>query len=69
MNSCGVIVTKNTLHVGTARKVEETIRWELNNRQVNIEFDIASNPDFLKVEAATNDFLKLNWIVIGVFSS
>ena len=68
MNSYGVIVTKSTVPVGTARKVEEAVLEELNNRQINITFDVAPNPEFLKEGAATDDFLKPDRIVVGVSS-
>lgn len=68
MNSYGVIVTKSTVPVGTAKKVEEAIKIELEKRQLNISFDVASNPEFLKEGAAIDDFLKPDRIVIGVSS-
>jgi UDPglucose 6-dehydrogenase len=69
MNSYGVIVTKSTVPVGTAKKVEVAIREELDKRQLNIAFDVASNPEFLKEGAAIDDFLKPDRIVVGVSSS
>jgi UDPglucose 6-dehydrogenase len=63
-----VVVTKSTVPVGTAKKVKETIQRELDRRRVDIEFDVASNPEFLKEGAAVNDFLKPDRIVIGVES-
>lgn len=69
MNSYGVIVTKSTVPVGTAKKVEETIQKELEKRQINIPFDVASNPEFLKEGAAIDDFLKPDRIVVGVSST
>ena len=66
MNSYGVIVTKSTVPVGTAQKVEEGIQQELEKRQLNISFDVASNPEFLKEGAAIDDFLKPDRIVVGV---
>ncbi|MGV1012116.1 MAG: UDP-glucose dehydrogenase family protein [Flavobacterium sp.] len=68
MNSYGVIVTKSTVPVGTAQKVEETIKHELEKRQLGISFDVASNPEFLKEGAAIDDFLKPDRIVVGVSS-
>ncbi len=63
-----VIVTKSTVPVGTAKKVMETIRNELQKRNVDIQFDVASNPEFLKEGAAIDDFLKPDRIVIGINS-
>lgn len=48
MNSHGVIVTKSKVPVGTAKKVQETIQAELCGRGLDIFFDVASNPEFLK---------------------
>jgi UDPglucose 6-dehydrogenase len=61
-----VVVTKSTVPVGTAEKIRKEIRNELNNRKVNIQFDMASNPEFLKEGAAVEDFLKPERIVIGI---
>jgi UDPglucose 6-dehydrogenase len=69
MNSYGVIITKSTVPVGTAQKVEEAIQKELQKRQLDISFDVASNPEFLKEGAAIDDFLKPDRIVVGVSSS
>lgn len=66
MNGYLVVVTKSTVPVGTAAKVKETIARALNKRNENIDFDVASNPEFLKEGAAINDFLKPDRIVIGV---
>jgi UDPglucose 6-dehydrogenase len=65
ISSYKIIVSKSTVPVGTTFKVEEIIEKELNKRGVNIEFDIASNPEFLKEGAAINDFMKPDRIVIG----
>jgi len=63
-----LIVTKSTVPVGTAEKVRKVIQEELDKRGVNIEFDVASNPEFLKEGNAINDFLKPDRIVVGVES-
>jgi UDPglucose 6-dehydrogenase len=68
MNSYGVIVTKSTVPVGTALKVQDAIQEELNSRNISIQFDVASNPEFLKEGAAIEDFLKPDRIVVGVSS-
>jgi UDPglucose 6-dehydrogenase len=63
-----VIVTKSTVPIGTSKKVKETILQELKNRNLAIEFDVASNPEFLKEGAAVDDFLKPDRIILGVES-
>ncbi|HBH84187.1 MAG: UDP-glucose 6-dehydrogenase [Bacteroidetes bacterium GWE2_41_25] len=63
-----LIATKSTVPVGTARKVKDTVNSELKKRGVSIEFDVASNPEFLKEGAAIEDFLKPDRIVIGLES-
>jgi UDPglucose 6-dehydrogenase len=68
MSSYGVIVTKSTVPVGTAAKVRAEIEQALAKRNANIEFDVASNPEFLKEGAAIDDFLKPDRIVVGVAS-
>jgi UDPglucose 6-dehydrogenase len=68
INSYGVIVTKSTVPVGTALKVQDAISKELKLRNVSIPFDVASNPEFLKEGAAIDDFLKPDRIVVGVSS-
>ncbi|MDA3779205.1 MAG: UDP-glucose/GDP-mannose dehydrogenase family protein [Bacteroidales bacterium] len=61
-----VIITKSTVPVHTAKKVKDTIQKALDKRAVNIDFDVASNPEFLKEGDAINDFLKPDRIVVGV---
>jgi len=68
MSSYGVIVTKSTVPVGTAQKVEGAIQEALDKRGISIEYDVASNPEFLKEGAAIDDFLKPDRIVVGVSS-
>jgi UDPglucose 6-dehydrogenase len=63
-----LIVTKSTVPVGTARKVRQAIQEELNQRNLSIEFDVASNPEFLKEGDAISDFMKPDRIVVGVES-
>lgn len=63
-----VVVTKSTVPVGTARKVEAAIREELTKRGVDILFDVASNPEFLKEGSAIKDFMSPDRVVVGVES-
>lgn len=63
-----VIVTKSTVPVGTSMKVKAAIQQELQNRGVDIPFDVASNPEFLKEGSAVDDFLKPDRIVVGIES-
>jgi UDPglucose 6-dehydrogenase len=63
-----VVVTKSTVPVGTAQKVKATIQTELDKRGENIEFDVASNPEFLKEGTAVKDFMSPDRIVIGIES-
>jgi len=60
-----IIVDKSTVPVGTADRVRAEVRAALDKRGVNIEFDVASNPEFLKEGAAIEDFTKPDRIVIG----
>ncbi len=63
-----VIATKSTVPIKTAEKVRATISKSLKDRGSDLEFDVASNPEFLKEGAAINDFLKPDRIVIGTDS-
>lgn len=63
-----VVVTKSTVPVGTAQKVKNAISEELSLRGADVEFDVASNPEFLKEGSAVTDFMKPDRVVIGVES-
>ena len=68
LNHYALVVTKSTVPVGTAQKVRQTIADELQKRGVDIEFDVASNPEFLKEGAAIKDFMSPDRVVVGVDS-
>lgn len=68
MSKYVLLVTKSTVPVGTAQKVKTAIQEELDKRGVNIPFDVASNPEFLKEGAAIKDFMSPDRVVIGVES-
>lgn len=68
MNDYMVVVTKSTVPVGTAEKVKGAVQAALDARGSSLQFDIASNPEFLKEGAAIQDFLKPDRIVVGVES-
>lgn len=61
-----VVVTKSTVPVGTANKVKSTLQSALTKRGLNTDFDVASNPEFLKEGAAIDDFMRPDRIVCGV---
>lgn len=63
-----ILVTKSTVPVGTAAKVKQVIREELEARGEDIEFEVASNPEFLKEGAAIKDFMSPDRVVVGVES-
>ena len=66
MNDYLVVVTKSTVPVGTAEKVKSAVAEELQKRNSDLTFDVASNPEFLKEGAAIQDFLKPDRIVVGI---
>ena len=68
MNRYVVVVTKSTVPVGTAMKVKAAIEEEQKKRGVEIEFDVASNPEFLKEGNAVKDFMSPDRVVVGVES-
>jgi len=63
-----LVVTKSTVPVGSSRLVKKTIEEELQKRGRQVEFDVASNPEFLKEGAAIDDFMKPDRVVVGVES-
>ena len=68
INKYTILVTKSTVPVGTARKVKAVINEELHRRGIDIPFEVASNPEFLKEGAAIKDFMSPDRVVVGVES-
>jgi len=66
MNNYKLIITKSTVPVGTANLVKIAVQEELKKRELDIPFDVASNPEFLKEGEAVNDFLHPDRIVVGI---
>lgn len=65
INDYRLVITKSTVPVGTADKVSATIQAELKKRQIKQEFDVASNPEFLREGAAIGDFMNSDRIIVG----
>lgn len=63
-----LLVTKSTVPVGTSRRIQQVVRQELARRRAEVEFDVASNPEFLKEGSAIKDFMSPDRVVVGVES-
>ncbi|HBM50586.1 MAG TPA: UDP-glucose 6-dehydrogenase, partial [Marinobacter sp.] len=68
MDDYKVVVDKSTVPVGTGDKVKAAVRAQLDHRGLELDFDVVSNPEFLKEGAAINDFMKPDRIVVGTDS-
>jgi UDPglucose 6-dehydrogenase len=68
INQYCVIVDKSTVPVGVADQVEDAIRSELKKRKLDIQFDVVSNPEFLREGAAIDDFMRPDRIIVGLNS-
>ncbi len=68
MNKYLVVVTKSTVPVGTSEKIRHAIKEELDRRGMDIEFDVASNPEFLKEGVAIKDFMSPERVIVGTDS-
>lgn len=68
INQYAILVTKSTVPVGTSKKIKAVIDEELAKRGVEIPYEVASNPEFLKEGAAINDFMSPDRVVIGIES-
>jgi UDPglucose 6-dehydrogenase len=66
MENYMVVITKSTVPIGTSNKIKIAVKTELDKRNVNFGFDVASNPEFLKEGNAIEDFLKPDRIIVGV---
>ena len=68
INDYIVVVTKSTVPIGTSEKVRKAVADEIAARNIDIKFDVASNPEFLKEGSAVADFMKPDRVVVGVDS-
>lgn len=68
MKKYALVVTKSTVPVGTSERVREAVRSGLASRGLDIPFDVASNPEFLKEGSAIDDFMRPDRVVVGVDS-